>query len=473
MSGYSSGAREPRPGGDPTRPPGRGSRLAARRLTWPSAPSLWRSPSGSGRPPRPGSSWRGRGTRPTWPSPPTALAARPATPRRARAPAGAGVHVAVAPAPGRRRAPGHPLSGPTSRRLGEAPGGAPSESAPLLIYLALHGTVDDRGRPCLLADDAGPHGAGSIPVTDVLSRLRTGTLAAKKKVVFLDATAVSADWHLGMLSNEFARALEALDAQIARDPNLVVVSASGPGEQSWPDPAAGTTAFGPLRGRRALRQGRPPVRARPPDRRGPQCQPARRPDPLPLRPRERCRLGQEGTPGRPRSNPGPCSRSAAPGRGASRDRSRSRRTSPPRPRRRRPSRPPRRRRNCSRRGPPTRGSSDADAARGLCPPVLVPLPGRRVAVRRARTLRRPELGQAPVRAAHLPQAADGRGPGRSRASARPPGRALSGMAAVEGTWPLATGRPPGDVAAGLWSPPEGTDHAPESWQRVLQEADRA
>ena len=100
-----------------------------------------------------------------------------------------------------------------------------------------------RNRPCLLVDDVGS-GHGFIPLSDVLTRLKAGPLAAKKRLLLLDATGLDSAWHLGILSNDFALALEELNRQIADDPNLIVVSASSPGERSWPAPASGTTAFG-------------------------------------------------------------------------------------------------------------------------------------------------------------------------------------------------------------------------------------
>lgn len=113
----------------------------------------------------------------------------------------------------------------------------------VVFYLAAHGAVDSSGRPCLLGDDADA-AHGLIPVVELLQHLRTKAFGGKRKVLILDATQVEADWHLGMLSNGFARALEGLDEEIRKDPNLVVISASGPGQRSWPAPGLGMTAFG-------------------------------------------------------------------------------------------------------------------------------------------------------------------------------------------------------------------------------------
>ena len=50
---------------------------------------------------------------------------------------------------------------------------------------------------------------------------------------FANATQVAADWRLGVLHNDFARALNRLDAEVRAVPNLVVLSASGEDQLSW------------------------------------------------------------------------------------------------------------------------------------------------------------------------------------------------------------------------------------------------
>src|SRR5205807_875565 len=68
--------------------------------------------------------------------------------------------------------------------------------------------------------------------------------ARTNKLVVLDATGMGADWSLGMLHNDFARAVDGMESEIIAIPNLAVVSASGPDQLSWPDEAARRTVFG-------------------------------------------------------------------------------------------------------------------------------------------------------------------------------------------------------------------------------------
>jgi hypothetical protein len=114
----------------------------------------------------------------------------------------------------------------------------------VLVYLALHGGTDAKG-PYLLCDDAAlPTAEDSLlRMSDVIARLAR-LPADRDKVLVLDATQPEADEERGELRNDFARALAGLDAAILAVPNLVVVSASGPDQRSWPCPEVGETAFG-------------------------------------------------------------------------------------------------------------------------------------------------------------------------------------------------------------------------------------
>ena len=113
----------------------------------------------------------------------------------------------------------------------------------IILYLAVHGGADADG-PYLLPQDAGlGDPEHRLHVTKILERLES--LPAKKKVLLLDATQVPANWTLGMLHNDFARALQ--DGKIADRikaiPNLVVLCASGPDQRSWISQEWRTTAF--------------------------------------------------------------------------------------------------------------------------------------------------------------------------------------------------------------------------------------
>lgn len=150
--------------------------------------------------------------------------------------------------------PGGPLAG--SFRLD---GGAPAEfrararwdaglrgrpPRTVLVAFAAHGGADAAG-PYLLPTDAapGPGGENRLRLTAVLDRL-ADLPPATQKVLVLDATRIPANPLFGMLENDFAGGLDRLADRVGEIPNLVVVSASGPGERSWPAERYGETAFG-------------------------------------------------------------------------------------------------------------------------------------------------------------------------------------------------------------------------------------
>ena len=114
----------------------------------------------------------------------------------------------------------------------------------VMVVFALHGGADSAG-PYLLRGDANPADGdkGRLRLTEILDRLKRLPARAGKLVV-LDATGTGADWSLGMLHNDFARALDSMESQIAAVPNLAVVSASGPDQISWPAPGLRRTVFG-------------------------------------------------------------------------------------------------------------------------------------------------------------------------------------------------------------------------------------
>jgi hypothetical protein len=124
--------------------------------------------------------------------------------------------------------------------LAELETGTPGETR--VVFVALHGIAEE-GRAYLLTADAATGGrtAGRIPLTDVLAAL--GRSRAGHKLLILDATGPTAAPNLGAFQNDFAKVLNGLEAEIRAVPNLVVISASGPGERSWPAPEYRRTAF--------------------------------------------------------------------------------------------------------------------------------------------------------------------------------------------------------------------------------------
>src|SRR5262249_46830292 len=112
----------------------------------------------------------------------------------------------------------------------------------VIVYLALHGGADGKGA-YLLPHDATSDPEDRLRLEAVLERLDE-LPASKNKLLILDATALTPSVPLGLLHNDFARALADLDEQIAAVPNLVVISSSDVDQRSLPAPGSRSTLFG-------------------------------------------------------------------------------------------------------------------------------------------------------------------------------------------------------------------------------------
>ena len=336
----------------------------------------------------------------------------------------------------------------------------------LIVYLALHGATDAQESSVLLVDDVGS-GHGFIPLSDVLTRLKAGPLAAKKRLLLLDATGLDSAWHLGILSNDFALALEELNQQIADDPNLIVVSASSPGNVPWPAPASRNHGLRSVRGRGPRRRGGGRYHGRPPLGRGSESGAAHRVWISSIRAPPRFggagHQTQRGADQTPLMFPrGPIGEARA----ATWEITTGLEPLPteaPRPPRRRL--PP----SCARRGPPDQRLLQMTTHPAAYAPQLWTL-------YQATVLRGDELECLgdPASARVLFERLTSLRRRIDEARILPLGSstgATLGMPAVEGNWPLSAGKPPGDVASSLWSPPEGTDRA-GVWQRVSAKSAR-
>lgn len=107
----------------------------------------------------------------------------------------------------------------------------------LVVFLSLHGGADRNGaylltQNALLPRDAESQEKDKIRLDDVLERL--AKIPKDRFVVLvLDCTQMTECWPLGMLHNDFARALDKLDEKITGMPNLLVMSASDVDQRSW------------------------------------------------------------------------------------------------------------------------------------------------------------------------------------------------------------------------------------------------
>lgn len=111
----------------------------------------------------------------------------------------------------------------------------------LVLVLALHGGVDEKGAYLFLDNVKYSGEDGLLRMEDVLDVLET--LRAKNKVLILEPAQLSAHWSRGMLTNEFVGRLKDLDERISRIKNLVVLCGSDVDQRSWPSEQAGLTIF--------------------------------------------------------------------------------------------------------------------------------------------------------------------------------------------------------------------------------------
>ena len=117
----------------------------------------------------------------------------------------------------------------------------------VVIYVSMHGAVDDVGRPCLI-----------LPACQGLSELETGswvpvatlleTVAAAGfrddvvKLVVLDSGRFRVNWGVGTLYNTFSEKIREV-VEASDVPNLVVLNSTSPGELAWASPELKGSVF--------------------------------------------------------------------------------------------------------------------------------------------------------------------------------------------------------------------------------------
>lgn len=119
----------------------------------------------------------------------------------------------------------------------------------VIVFFSLNGGADRKGAYLLPQRAQMPIEPDSLDADQNRLRLETvldrlAELPRNRHVVLiLDATQITADWHLGMVHNSFAKELENLNQRIKEIPNLIVLSASGPDQKSWVSEELGRTIF--------------------------------------------------------------------------------------------------------------------------------------------------------------------------------------------------------------------------------------
>lgn len=113
----------------------------------------------------------------------------------------------------------------------------------VVVVMSAHGASDTDG-PYLIPEDFDifQRDKTIIRFREVLEQFRE-LPERRQKVLILDANRIAADWTLGVLDNEFARGLLALDDEIRSIPNLVVINACDVEQRSWSSDEWRRTAF--------------------------------------------------------------------------------------------------------------------------------------------------------------------------------------------------------------------------------------
>ena len=111
----------------------------------------------------------------------------------------------------------------------------------IVVAIAAHGGRDRDGA-FLFAEDATGEATSRVRLKSLLAQFAK-LPESKQKFLILDATEPPAYTALGLVHNDFASAVEELEADIAAVPNLAVFMSTGPDQRSWTSPEWGQTAF--------------------------------------------------------------------------------------------------------------------------------------------------------------------------------------------------------------------------------------
>ena len=134
--------------------------------------------------------------------------------------------------------------------LQKARPGGPGKNV-ILLYLSMHGAVDDSGEPCLIPSGAAQRKSDDwLRVRDLLADLAAPgegqypeAVRNAKKLLILDCNRMDANWRMGLLYNSFADRLQDV-VKRENNPNLYVLTSTSPGQIGWSAPELGGSVFG-------------------------------------------------------------------------------------------------------------------------------------------------------------------------------------------------------------------------------------
>ncbi|HEV3437192.1 MAG TPA: hypothetical protein VG122_07525, partial [Gemmata sp.] len=111
----------------------------------------------------------------------------------------------------------------------------------IVVVIAAHGGRDRDGA-FLFPEDATADPKVRVRVKTIIDQFAK-LPAQKQKLLILDATEQPAYTDLGLVHNDFASAVEELNEDIAKVPNLAVFMSSGTDQRSWVSPEWGQSSF--------------------------------------------------------------------------------------------------------------------------------------------------------------------------------------------------------------------------------------
>lgn len=139
----------------------------------------------------------------------------------------------------------HDIAQHLATMAGRAKAGGP-ENDMIFVYLTMTGTLDGKGRPCLIppsaVDTTAGDASGYLGVDHLLKTLRAAVKPDTGIVLVLDSCRALMNWPMGVGDGGFAPAVEALMADMNLKRTWVLLSAQA-GQLAHDNPASGHTAF--------------------------------------------------------------------------------------------------------------------------------------------------------------------------------------------------------------------------------------
>lgn len=114
---------------------------------------------------------------------------------------------------------------------------------PFILYLNMHGIVNEKGEPCLLLPDASlANNRRWYRLKDVLEEIRSRA-QDRNTLLILDCNRIRVNWNLGILYNSFVERVQQV-VEEADLSNLAVLTSAGPGQINWSSADLQGSAFG-------------------------------------------------------------------------------------------------------------------------------------------------------------------------------------------------------------------------------------